>query len=222
MSDGTLFANFRLRARLPRAIVKSLNLNVQVLQPETDPVIDAIWEKNFPRRKVPCFLGSNGFKLTEALAVMIYLINLSEDQDEKDRLLGKTLEEKCHILKWLSFANHDFCYAIVRGFFPLVGRVPYNKKQVESAYAELENHITLFEDRLRDHTYLVTEKPTLADYSCAVMFARAFEYLYGEEWRAEHYHINRWFKTVISDPFVAFLFEDVEFCQEPLKGPGQK
>ncbi|CDO93788.1 unnamed protein product [Kluyveromyces dobzhanskii CBS 2104] len=219
MSQGALFANFRIRTWLPRAVVKSLKLDVKILDPEAN---EQLWSKLFPLKKVPCFVGADGFKLTEQLAVLSYLVNLSGNQSEIQRLLGSSYKEKAEVLQWLSLANTDLCLAFTRGAFPLNGREPYNRKKVEDAYAELERIVQRYEQRLNDHSFLVGDRASLADYLGAVIFTRIFENLFGKKWREEHAKLMQWFDTITKDPFVSFLWDDVKLCDEPLPHPSKK
>lgn len=61
MSQGTLYANFRIRTWVPRGLVKALKLDINVVAPET---ASEQFAKDFPLKKVPAFVGPNGFKLT--------------------------------------------------------------------------------------------------------------------------------------------------------------
>lgn len=192
---------------------------MKVLAPESN---EELWAANFPLRKVPCFLGPDNFKLNELIAVSFYLVELSDNEAEKKRLLGSTLRERAEVLQWLSLATQDLCLTFTKGAFPLNGRAPYNRKQVEDAYEELDRLVERYEARLRDHTYLVGERASLADYSGAIIFTRIFENLYGEQWRKQHHQLMRWFNTIVADPFVSFLWKDINLCKEPLKHPGQK
>ncbi|CAH00674.1 translation elongation factor EF1B gamma [Kluyveromyces lactis] len=219
MSQGTLFANFRIRTWLPRAIVKSLSLDVKILEPESNV---EYWSKLFPLKKVPCYVGSDGFKLTQQLAILVYLVNLSDNNAEIQRLLGKGNKEKAEVLQWLSLANTDLCLAFTRGAFPLNGRSPYNKKQVDDAYAELDRLVQRYEQRLNDHKYLVGDRASLADYLSAIIFTRIFETLYGKKWREEHAKLTQWFTNITEDPFVSFLWEGITLCDEPLPNPPTK
>lgn len=66
MSQGTLYADEKIRGVLPKAIIKAYNLDVKVAAP------DAAFEKTFPLKKIPAFVGPKGLKLTEIIAVSLY------------------------------------------------------------------------------------------------------------------------------------------------------
>lgn len=66
MSQGTLYANERVRGVVPKAIIKAFKLDVTVAEP------DATYQKYFPLGKVPAFVGPKGLKLIEVIAISIY------------------------------------------------------------------------------------------------------------------------------------------------------
>lgn len=61
------------------------------------------FSKLFPLHKVPAFIDPKGFKLTEVIAIIQYLIALSSRQD----LAGKTIQDQAQVTRWLSFVNQD-------------------------------------------------------------------------------------------------------------------
>lgn len=66
MSQGTLYANEKIRGVIPQALIKHFKLDVNVVAP------DATWSKYFPTERVPAFVGPKGLKLSEAIAISIY------------------------------------------------------------------------------------------------------------------------------------------------------
>lgn len=83
MSQGTLYANFRIRTWVPRGLVKALKLDVKVVTPDAAAEQFA---RDFPLKKVPAFVGPKGYKLTEAMAINYYLVKLSQDDKMKTQL----------------------------------------------------------------------------------------------------------------------------------------
>lgn len=68
MSQGTLYADQKIRGVIPKAIIKAYNLDVKVVS-ELD---DATFQKTFPLKQIPAFIGPKGLKLTEIIAVSLY------------------------------------------------------------------------------------------------------------------------------------------------------
>lgn len=61
----------------------------------------------FPLRKTPAIVTAGGFKLTETLAIITYLVEVSS----KPEFEGVTEEERALNLRWLSFFNTDVMQA---------------------------------------------------------------------------------------------------------------
>lgn len=74
MSQGTLYADRRIRTVAVTAIVKHFNLDVKIVAPADDK---ATFDKYFPVGKVPAFVGPKGLKLTESIAIAIYCMLVS-------------------------------------------------------------------------------------------------------------------------------------------------
>ncbi|GME80935.1 unnamed protein product [Ambrosiozyma monospora] len=195
MSQGTLYAADQTRCIFPRGLVKVLDLDVKVEATAEN------YGEIFPLKKYPAFVGPNGFKIHEVIAIVQY----------RAPLLGKNTKEYTLILQWMSFGTTDFVDAVVKVFLPLIGRVPYNKKSSDEGYAQVEKYVGLLEKRLRDFTYLVGEKITAADLFFATCFLRPFQYMYGDDWRKKHPILMRWFTTVSQSPYLSwFKFELAE------------
>lgn len=192
------------------AIVKHFDLDVKVVAPADDK---ATFDKYFTTGRVPAFVGPKGLKLTESIAVSIYLLSLVPD----NKLLGKNATEYAEILRWASFSTSEVLTTIAKAFKPIIGKTPYNKKQVDDALAYLEQINAVFEARLTNYTYLVGERITFADYFSACLIVRGFNYLYGAEWRKAHPAITRWFKTVVSQPFLKDVLGEVELIEKPVE-----
>ncbi|CCE79205.1 Piso0_001255 [Millerozyma farinosa CBS 7064] len=209
MSLGTLFVTQHARSAAPRALAKHFNLDVKLSDWE-----DPAYKANFPLAKVPAFLGPKGFKLHEIIAVTLYLVNSA---DPNSKLLGKNKEEYALIMKWLSLSNSELLPALASTFGPLIGKQPYNKKQVDEGSAYSNKVAAIFEQRLINFTYLVGERLTLADIFAATMFTRGFDYLYGTQWRKEHPGITRWFKTIIQSDILKDEFKNYQFREKPVE-----
>lgn len=67
MSQGTLYAGDFGRSVLPRALIKHFNLDIAIEGTDSEA-----YKTNFPLKKVPCFIGPKGYKLTEVLAISVY------------------------------------------------------------------------------------------------------------------------------------------------------
>lgn len=208
MSLGTLFSTEQIRSLPPKALIKHFNLDVK-LEKE-----DESYKKHFPLGKIPGFIGPKGFKLHEVIAISIYLINSA---DPESKLLGKNAKEYAEVLKWLSLSNFELLPHIAKVFKPLTGAAPYNKKQVDESSEFIEKVIGIFEDRLANYTYLVSERLTFADIFSAALIVRGFDNLFGSEWRKAHPNTTRWFKTVTQQKILHDVLGDYKFREKPVE-----
>ncbi|KAG0675928.1 elongation factor EF-1 gamma subunit [Kluyveromyces marxianus] len=203
------------RSVLILALAKYLKIDVDVV--DITKSKDEKFTKAFPLGKAPAFIGENGFKLHEVIAIAYYFVNLSEDEELKAALLGKNAKEEAEILKWISLSNSDFPTSLFGAIMPITGRVPYNKKVVDTNLEKLASISAVYEARLKNYTYLVDERITLADLFAAGVFTAGFATLMDAKWRADHPAIVRWFKTVAASPIVAEYFSKTEFVEEAIK-----
>lgn len=138
-------------------------------------------------------------------------------QNEKTALLGKTKQDYASILRWMSFANSEVLPPLGGWFRPLVGRDPYNKKNVEESQKAALKAVHTLEEHLLTHTYLVGERLTLADLFAASILARGFQYFFDKAWRAENPNVTRWYETVYNVPSYSAAAGKLEFIDEAIK-----
>ena len=138
-------------------------------------------------------------------------------QNEKTTLLGKTKQDYASILRWMSFANSEILTPLGGWFRPILGRDPYNKKNVEDSQKAALKAINALESHLLTHTYLVSERLTLADIFSAGIIARGFEYFFDKKWRDENPNVTRWYETVRNQKTYHDVAGDLKFIEEPIK-----
>merc|ERR1711981_1278414 len=165
------FGKLYMREGNPRSIVqlaiaKANNLELETVEVPQPPAAD--YHKVNSLGKIPSFEGADGYVLTECMAIAIYITS----QNEKTTLLGKTKQDYASILRWMSFANAEVLPSLGGWFRPLIGRDPYNKKNVEDSQKATDMKMKTMEDHLMLNTYLVGERVTLADIFTAAIVSR--------------------------------------------------
>jgi elongation factor 1-gamma len=68
---------------------------------------------------------------------------------------------------------------------------------------------TFMNNILAAQTFLVGERITYADITCALTLKSAFENVITPEWRSEFAHVTRWFMTVVNQPGVKSVCGEV-------------
>jgi elongation factor 1-gamma len=129
-------------------------------------------------KQVPIFVGSDGFVLTECIAILLYSASrtvrcplaetplthmLVASQKPESALLGSTRKDYYSILKWLSLANSDLLPAIGGIILPLLGLPLAVRKNTQDCLRALHADLKLIETHLQNSKYLVGDQLTLAD-----------------------------------------------------------
>ncbi|ODV97372.1 hypothetical protein PACTADRAFT_38581 [Pachysolen tannophilus NRRL Y-2460] len=203
MSQGTLFATEQIRCVAAEALIKHLKLDVKISSKE-----DPEYQSNFPLNKVPAFIGPKGYKLTEVIAILLYLVSLD---NEKSPLFGKNAKEYAQVVKWLSFGSSELIPTAAKAFLPLLGATPYNKKQVDEGLSGSLKLADILEERLYNYTYLVGERLTLADIFVGTVVGRIFETIWAKDFLKQYPSITRWFKSLTQTPVFQFTRFDKNF-----------
>lgn len=149
----------------------------------------------------------------------VVVVSLLKDEKVEKAFLGACPKEKANVLRWVSLSNSDVLQTAMAGLFPLVGYVPYNKKQVDTALEKLESYAQFFEQRLEEFTYLVGERITLADIIAASAWEKVLTALCGPEFRNKHPYLIRWFTTVSASPYVKSVWGDLKFAEKAMEAP---
>lgn len=210
MAFGKLYtyeANPRSTAIL--AVAKANNLELEIV-PTVPSSAGPEYQKLNGLSKVPTFVGSDGFVLSECMAIAIYLTS----QNEKTTLLGKTKQDYASILRWTSYFNTEVLPNLGGWFAPLLGKKPYNKKNVDDASKATLRAFGVVEEHLKDKTFLVGERITLADLFAAGLSMRGFEYFFDKEWRSKYPNVTRWFETLYNTPIFSSVAPKIEFLDK--------
>ncbi|EMG46484.1 Translation elongation factor, putative, partial [Candida maltosa Xu316] len=209
MSQGTLYVmEVSPRSAILVDLVKYFKLDVEI---STETKSDAFLKK-FPLGKTPAFVGAKGYKLTETIAIAVYLLSLVPEQ----KLLGKNNQENASIIKYLSFFNQEVANSWCAAFFRLNGRFPYNKKEVDENLKVLETIAGSLDARLADFTYLVGERVSYADFFGVKVFAAVTATLLGKPFFQKYANINRWFKTVSNNDFFQGQYKNFQVPEQQL------
>jgi elongation factor 1-gamma len=100
----------------------------------------------------------------------------------------------------MSFANAELLPNIANWFRPLLGMELYNKKNVDDARDKTFKAVTVLEQYFLVHTYLVGERPTLADLFVTSLISRGFQFVFDKQFRQEYPNTTRWFETIANQP----------------------
>ncbi|QIW96183.1 hypothetical protein AMS68_001701 [Peltaster fructicola] len=192
------------------AVIKANKLNVELVKTAPADGVSDDYRKLNKLGRVPTFEGADGYILSEAIAIAIYLTS----QNEKTTLLGKTKQDYASILRWMSFANAHILPTLGGAFRPIIGRDPFNKKSVEDSLKAAQASIKVLEDHLLVNTYLVGERLTLADLFTAGLLYRGFNFFFDAAWREEHPNTLRWFETVTNQEILSGVMPKIDYLEK--------
>ncbi|KAI9809582.1 MAG: hypothetical protein M1825_000014 [Sarcosagium campestre] len=218
-----------------RAVAKANKIDLEDVNEEPAKGVSAEYLKINPLGTVPTFVGADGFKLSESIAIAVYITS----QNEKTALLGKTKQDYASILQWMSLANFEILPHITGWLRPLTGRDPYNKKNVEEHAKATNEAINIIEKHLVSNTFLVGERLSLADIYVAGNVTRGFEKVitlpgvlgksinwllqfFDKKWRQEHPNFSRWYETVHNQPIYSDVQGKPTFIDEAIKNQAPK
>merc|ERR1711937_659361 len=121
-------------------------------------------------------------------------------------------EKTDQVICWAGFAEANLLPSVAQWVWPTLGIVAPNKNHVSQAKEELKAAFEYLNGILANQTFLVGERITYADITCALTLRSAYENVFTPEWRAPFSHVNRWFQTIINQPGVKSVVGDVTLC----------
>lgn len=154
--------------------------------------------KIHPAGKVPA-LDDNGFILFESAAICRYLAQNTE-------LYPSDAKARAHIDQWMDFATLHIGgnlakVAFTRVFAPMMGQ-PGDENSVQEGLKFLGNYLPIVDAALAKHTYLASNRLTLADISllAALEYAEASKvdlssYKHLVAWRHKLMDMDFWKKV---------------------------
>lgn len=122
----------------------------------------------------------------------------------------------------MSFANSEILPSLGGWFRPLIGRDPYNKKNVDDSSKAALKTVGVLEQHLLLNTFLVGERMTLADIFTISIISRGFQFFFDKQWRQENPNVTRWFETVHNQPIYSAVADKLNFIDEAMKNQPPK
>ncbi|KLO17779.1 elongation factor 1-gamma [Schizopora paradoxa] len=167
----------------------------------------------FPLGKIPAFKGTDGFVLTETFAISRYIASLAPNST----LLGSSPKEAALIDQWLSFSITEIrtslrtIYALIKGVYP------YNKN-IHTAMVDSQiRAFKVLSEHLQTQTFLVGERPSLADFMLAGVLSSTFAMTFDAALRQQFPNIVRYYETVTGHPSVKDIFGATEYIEKAVQ-----
>ncbi|KAG0295459.1 Elongation factor 1-gamma 1, partial [Dissophora globulifera] len=134
-------------------------------------------------------------------------------------LVGRSKAEEAHIQQWIQFVDISIAPFLNQWVIPLImpDRVPYNKFTETTAIEKVKNQLSVLDQYLIRKTYLVGERITLADISCATSLFLGFKNVFDTAFRKDYPALTRWFTTVINQTNFKAVTNDFVLCETAVK-----
>jgi len=133
--------------------------------------------------------------LTGSIAPALYLA--------PDNLKGVSPTDQAKVLSWMTSADVDILPLVAAG---LVKKVNKNDGSHKAAMTQLQRLNTY----LRDHTFLVGERISLADIAVFSILIPAFQKSLDSNARKELPCLTRWFNTILNQPNILHVVGKIE------------
>ncbi|KAJ2080605.1 hypothetical protein H4R24_002968 [Coemansia sp. RSA 988] len=151
----------------------------------------------YPAGKTPVFEGVDFFSLTDSSAISFYVAAKSSNSAY---LLGHTDEERAEILQHVFFAEGEYMLSLINVLYPLMGFTSYIKPAHQAAEQEHFRFLDVLNTILRDKTFLVGERLTMADIIVGCDLIYAFKHYLTADDRKKYRNVTRYFKAMINQP----------------------
>jgi elongation factor 1-gamma len=128
-------------------------------------------------------------------------------------LYGATPYEASVVDAWI-----DWCAKIDTALgiwvYPILGYLEFNAAATEAAKQDLSKLLTILNNHLLTHTYLVGESVTLAYVVLCSSLFTGFRMVFDAKFRKPFTNVVRWFSTVVRQPNFAAVAGPLNLCAE--------
>lgn len=207
--------NYRAQKALIAAQYNQIEIDVPAFEMGKDNKSECFLKMN-PLGKVPVLETPHG-AIFESNAIARYVARLRADAN----LLGDNNFQLGKVDQWIEFTANEVEPARGIWIYPILGYLQFNAKAQAEAKKELTNALTVLNNHLLNHTYLVSNHVTLADITLAVALVDLYKLVFTPKFLAPFGNVTRWFTTCINQPEFARVLGTVAFAKEeaqPAKG----
>ncbi|KAG8989989.1 hypothetical protein FRB95_012920 [Tulasnella sp. JGI-2019a] len=166
----------------------------------------------FPVGKVPAFETTSGVNIFEAIAISTYVAGLAKSGN----LLGSTLEDTALINQWVWYMALEVTTPLWADFYLIHHALPYNKVTDTYYREKIATGVDILEAHLKNRTYLVGERITLADIYVAADLKLLFGSLGDAQFRSRIPNTVRFFNTIVNHPKMKHVFGEVAFIEKSI------
>jgi len=117
--------------------------------------------------------------------------------------------------QWLFWGEGQLLQNVLCYVLPSISVANVGELKVQEAKSELLAQLSLLNQYLTVRTFLVGERLSVADISIAFNLLPAYQYVLGDENRVKISNVNRWFMTIMNQPEIKGIVQQVNFISTP-------
>jgi len=202
MSGGTLYTTSEVEGKRIRAIAAYAGLSVEVNESSSGII------------KTPTLTSKDGFSVFEVSAIGRYIASLAPNST----LIGHGPTENALVDQWVAFVDADISRYNALILQLVKGTInPYNKPIHNVFQDRLNSALVILERHLATHTYLATERISLADIVLAAELQSAFSATVDASYRAKLPNVLRHYETIVNQPNLASIFGSTAYAEKALQ-----
>eukprot|EP00009_Paramoeba_aestuarina_P005741 CAMPEP_0201521746 /NCGR_PEP_ID=MMETSP0161_2-20130828/15995_1 /ASSEMBLY_ACC=CAM_ASM_000251 /TAXON_ID=180227 /ORGANISM="Neoparamoeba aestuarina, Strain SoJaBio B1-5/56/2" /LENGTH=330 /DNA_ID=CAMNT_0047920443 /DNA_START=66 /DNA_END=1055 /DNA_ORIENTATION=+ len=151
-----------------------------------------------PLKKVPVLETPAG-SLFESNAIARFV---AKQNGNPGKLFGNSAVEAAQVDSWITFAATEIDPPVSSWVWTANGTLPDNAALVKAASGDSRKLLATLDQVLKEKTFLVGERITLADIVVAGSLCCAFKSVFDQKLRKPFKNVVRWFTTVANQPQV--------------------
>jgi len=130
---------------------------------------------------------------TNAIARYVSKIGSSSSQ-----LLGSTPYQQALITQWIDFLSNELYLPVAAWIYPILGLIETSEQEKEIARVSTLKQFHILDNYLRDNTFLVGERVSLADILISLTIYDVYCHVLDESLVKGYRNLTRWFLTLIN------------------------
>ena len=167
-----------------------------------------------PNGKVPTLKTPEG-AIFESTAIARYVARMRNDTG----LMGATFFQQGQVDQWIDWATTEVISVLNPWLYTIMGFLPPNPKTIEQAKEATKKPLSILNNYLAEHTFLVGERITLADIVMVCQLLYPMKFLFAPEYRAAYPSLMRWFLTCVNQKEFAAVMGRVDLAEKEMALP---
>jgi len=142
----------------------------------------------------PVLVTSSG-PIWQTHAIARYVAKIGSDSSQ---LLGSTPYQEGLITQWIDFLANELYLPVAAWIYPILGLLETTEQEKEIARVSTLKQFHILDNFLRDNTFLVGERVSLADILVSLTIYDVYCHVLDESLVKGYRNLTRWFLTLIN------------------------